>query len=169
MSYLFMAIESQNIDKVERDLVKLCALDAKDLIVAKAGQERRKFRQFHLIADLYIWTSKYWYGTYEEKLVFVRIKNLDIVPALFALKYVDEIRLAIKSDLATVVKKEDEPLLNKTHKESLNDFNEERIRQIEPGMLLLEKNWSTLISNRNPYPQKPIARQALIKPTRQPS
>jgi len=169
MSYLFMAIESENIDPVKSDLIKLCPLDVKDLIVAKADQERRKFWQFHLIADLYIWTSKYFYGTYHEKLVFVRIRNLENVPALFALKYGNEIRLAIKSDIATVVIKKDELLLKTTHIKSVRKFHEERIRQIEPGMLLLEKNWSTLISNRNPYPQKPIAHQALIKPTRQPS
>ena len=154
MSYIFIAIEFENTDKVTDDLVKLGGVNVNDLIVVKANKEKKKFQQFNLIADLYIWTTKYWYGTYFEKLVFVRIKKSDNIPVLFLLKYTDEIRLVIKTESASILKKEDKILLNITHQKSIHKFNEARIREISPGMKLLQEKWKLLVSNGNPYPEK---------------
>ena len=154
MPYLFVAIESNNLEEVKEDLIKLGNQSNLDLEIVKANQEKKKFRQFNLIADLYIWTTKYWYGTYYEKLIYVRIKDSNNIPILFSLKYGEKIRLVIKSELASIVTREDHKLLRIIHERSMNEFNKARIRKISSGMRLLQDKWELLVSNGNPYPQK---------------
>ena len=67
---------------------------------------------------------------------------------------VQEIRLVIKTENASILKKEDKILLKITHQKSINKFNEARIREISPGMKLLQEKWELLVSNGNPYPEK---------------
>ena len=156
MSYLYIAVESENMETVVNDLRTIGGLKEHNLIIVKANQEKRKFRQFNMIADLYIWITKYWHGTYYEKLVFIRIKNSKNVPILFSLKYGEKIRLVIKSQIASILKKEDEKLLVMTYKKSMHEFNKARISEINSGMRLLQGKWELLVSNGNPYPQKLI-------------
>ena len=146
-----MAIENENIKNIQKCLITSDGMNPEQIKITKGNCKKSSFYCFDLIADLYIWTSKYWYGTFYEKLIYVRLKNVTEVPLLFLLKYGPNIRLAIRSKYAYVVKDANADLLDQAHTESLKYFNEERIKKIKPFMEKLEKKWELLISNNNPY------------------
>ena len=146
-----MAIEEENIENIQQSLITSGGMNPEQIKITKGDCKKNSFYCFDLIADLYIWTSKYWYGTLDEKLIYVRLKNVTEVPILFLLKYGPNIRLAIRSKYAYVVKDADAELLDQARTESLAYFNEERIKKIKPFMKKLEKKWQLLISNNNPY------------------
>jgi hypothetical protein len=155
MTYLFIAIESIDIDKIKNDLIKLTNTNENKIIIAKAHTETSKLRQFNMISDLYIWTCKYWHGTYYENLTYIRIENEANSLFLFFLKYNKEIRLCIESKNAEITKNEDYELLKKTSQNSIHNFDKQRITAIMPGLSRLEKKkWKLLISNGNPYPNQ---------------
>lgn len=149
--YIFMAIENTKIQSITNDLIKIGDLPLNKIEAVAGGINNKKFNEFSIIADLYIWTNKYWYGTYCENLTLLRLKDVEDVPIFFSIKYGDKLRLAIKTKFAYIVKNEDRELLKMTNRKSLRNFNDERIRDISPGMEKLETKWDLLISNRNPY------------------
>ena len=150
-SYIFMAIEETDIDSIKNSLLTLEGLLENQIEVVNGNAKDRKFYTFNMIADLYIWTSKYWYGTFYEKLTYVRLKNVTCIPLFFTIKFDSQIRLVLKSNLANIIKESDLQFLKETWLTSLGNFNKRRLKDITPSMRKLEKKWDILISNRNPF------------------
>ena len=150
-SYIYMAIEADNIEHIHTSLITSGGLRHDQIIIAPGDCPKKNFNIFKLIANLYIWTDKYWYGTYYKKLIYVRLKNVPEVPLFFLIKYGSQIRLAIKSKFAYIVKDIDVDLLKQVNYESTNHFNEQRIIEITPFIKKLESKWQLLIYNNNPY------------------
>lgn len=150
MNYVFIAIENTSHETLRQDFLNLGSVLPTSLEVEAGGTYSKHFREFKKIAELYIWTHKYWYGTHHEKLTYVRLKNSTDVPLLFQIKYAEQIRLAIFAKRSTII----EPLtrndLEAAFTKSLSFFDEERIFNIRP---LIEKmcwQWKILISHKNP-------------------
>jgi len=150
-AYIYMAIESDNIEDIQTSLITSGRLSHEQIIIASGDCQKNSFKIFKLIANLYIWTDKYWYGTYYKKLIYVRLKNVPEIPIFFKINYESQIRLSIKSKFAYILKDIDSNLLKQADKESKNHFNEQRIIAITPFMKKIETRWQLLISNKNPY------------------
>jgi hypothetical protein len=148
-SYIFMAIEDTDIESIKNSLTTLESLPENQIDIVSGNSNDRKFNKFNMIADLYIWTSKYWYGTYYEKLTYVRLKNVNCIPLNFTIKYHNDIRLLLKSRFSYIVNESDSNLLKEVWVKSLRDFDKRRIQAITPGMKKLKNKWDVLISNRN--------------------
>jgi hypothetical protein len=104
-----------------------------------------------MLADLYLWTSKYWYGIFREKLTFVEIKNADELPALFSLQYSEKIKFAIAAGKLSIFNSDEAIILNEASVESLSNFNEERIEKVAPYIPILEKSYKLLSCPNNPF------------------
>lgn len=152
MDFIFLAIEKTDEQTLKLDLMSLCGVDDKDLVVVCGDNKHRMFKHFNMVADLYIWTKKYHYGTPERKLVYARIKNQTSLSAFFAIKYTNKLRLAIKSKSASIVDPSKVSLLQETFSIGLGYFHNERIDAITPNMKILECEWQVLVSNKNTYP-----------------
>lgn len=146
-----MAIEDTDRDSIKNSLLTLDGLLENQIEIVSGNAKDRKFYKFNMIADLYIWTSKYWYGTYYEKLTYVRLKNVTSIPLFFTIKFNSEIRLVLKSNLANIIKEPDFQFLKETWLKSLDNFDKRRLKDITPSMRKLEKKWEILIPNRNPF------------------
>ena len=146
-----MAIEDTDKDSIKNSLLTLEGLLENQIEIVSGNAKDRKFYKFNMIADLYIWTSKYWYGTYYEKLTYVRLKNVTSIPLFFTIKFNSEIRLVLKSNLANIIKESDFQFLKETWLKSLDNFDKRRLKDITPSMRKLEKKWEILISNKNPF------------------
>jgi hypothetical protein len=149
-AFIFLAIEDVDTQSILKDLLTLDGLAKEQVAICQAETEKKKFKNFNLIADLYIWTSKYWYGTYFEKLTYVRLRGVEQLPLMFLMKYGNKIRLGIRSRFAYIVKEKDCDYLKKTWQKSHRNFDQKRLNDISPSMINLEKNWDLLISNGNP-------------------
>ncbi len=150
-SYIYIALEAENIRNIQECLITSGGLSHDQIIIAPGDYQKYPFELFKFIANLYIWTDKYWYGTYLNKLTYIRLKNTPEVPLLFRIKYASQIRLAIKSKFSYIVKDDDSELLKKADLQSKGYFNARRISEITPFMKKLETKWQLLISNNNPY------------------
>lgn len=150
-SYIFMAIEDTDIDAIKNSLITLEGLSANQIEIFNGKSNDRKFNKFNMIADLYIWTSKHWYGTYYDRLTYVRLKNVNCIPFTFTIKYHNEMRLVLKSKFSYIVNGSDSDLLKEVWIKSLRNFDKRRIQAITPGMRKLKEKWDILISNRNPF------------------
>ena len=148
--FIFLAIEDVDTKSLLKDLLTLDGLTRQQVEICRANTEYKKFKIFNAIADLYIWTSKYWYGTFEEKLTYVRLRGIDHLPMMFLIKHGNKIRLGIRTRFAYIVKDNDRDYLKEVWQKSLKNFDQERFNDISPGMVNLEKKWDLLISNGNP-------------------
>ena len=151
MSFVFIAVEFEDETTLTNDLLRLCNINADDLLIINGAKKHKMFKYFKMVADLYIWTRKYHYGTPEPRLFYIRLKNHKSLPTLFALKYGEKLRLAIECRFADIVDKENLPSLKSLWLMSLSYFNQERIEKIRPEMERLEPLWVKLVSNGNPY------------------
>ena len=152
MSFVFLAVEFEDETALANDLVRLCNINADDVLIINGAKKHKMFKYFKMVADLYIWTRKYHYGTPEPRLFYIRLKNHKSLPTLFALKYGEKLRLAIECRFADIVDKENLSPLQDLWLKSLGYFHQERIEVIRPEMQRLELLWVTLVSNGNPYP-----------------
>jgi hypothetical protein len=150
MQFVFIALESNNVENIYYDLVTIGNVDPNNLVVCLAKPKANFFKEFHMLAELYIFVEKYWYGTFYKKLTYVRIKNAKEIPLLFSVKYLDEIRLGILAECATIVAKPLMSELDTAYQLSRSKFNNERVVAIKPLLTALEKRWTLLVSNKNP-------------------
>lgn len=120
---------------VDPSLVKI-----KNLSKCTAGYEKR----FAIIADLYLWTCKYWYGLFKEKLTYIEIRSVSDLNILFQLKYSEHLRLAIASETVKIFGKDEITLLEKANWESMSYFDKQRERAIKPFVKKLEKCYRLL-------------------------
>ena len=97
---------------------------------------RRALQPFLWLTDIYLWTCKSHYSTYQDKYTFIQIKNVSEINTMFLLKYADKIRLAITADKLGIFKNEE--LLRKAKRISNRFFNEERIAALAPLIEQLE-------------------------------
>lgn len=120
---------------VDPSLVKI-----KNLSKCTAGYEKR----FAIIADLYLWTCKYWYGLFKEKLTYIEIRSASDLNILFQLKYSEHLRLAIASETLKIFGKDQLLLLNEAGYLSRTNFHEQRKNAINPFFKKLEKYYKIL-------------------------
>lgn len=149
MNYVFIAIENTDPEALRQDLLNTSDISPASLVVEAGGTSSKFFKEFRKVAELYIWTHKFWYGTYFEKLTYVRLKNSINVPLIFQIKYAEQIRLAISAKRSTIIESSTRDDLNAGFRTSARFFDEERIIKIRP---LLEKicwQWNVLISYKN--------------------
>jgi len=149
LNYVFIAIENTDLEALRQDLLNLSDISSVSLLVEAGRTSSKFFKEFRKIAELYIWTQKFWYGTYFEKLSYVRLKNSTDVPLIFQIKYAEQIRLAISDNRSTIIESSTRDDLDAGYRTSAEFFNEERILKIRP---LLEKmcwQWKVLISYKN--------------------
>ena len=109
------------------------------------------FRNFRRLTDIYVWTSKYWYGLYEEKLAFVRIIGVDKLSTFFAMKYLDVTRFAVATERVSIFDKTIQKSLDDVWKISLNDFDQKRIKAILPHLPKLTPYFNLLYHYNNPF------------------
>jgi hypothetical protein len=120
---------------IDSSLVKV-----KNLSTCTSGYEKR----FAIIADLYLWTCKYWYGLYDEKLTYIEIRTASDLNLLFQLKYAEHIRLVIASETLKIFDENEMILLRKASHLSCNNFNKKREKAIKPFIKKLESCYRIL-------------------------
>ena len=133
-------------------IAKLSGLAEQDvkikcLAACKAGNHKR----FASVADLYLWTSKFWYGTFEDRLTFVELRGLEELPSLFQLKYSRELRLAIYSKKLSIFDANGMAALDRARFVSLQYFHEERIAKLSEVIGEVEPYYDLLYVSNNPF------------------
>ena len=123
------------------------AIEIRNLSKCTSGNRKR----FAMLADLYIWTCKYWYGTFADKLTFVELRGADSLPTLFNLQYSESIRIAISARKLAIFDNDDVKTLQEASIASTSHFNEQRIAKVAPYMPKLEKSYELLICPNNPF------------------
>jgi len=108
-------------------------------------------KHFAMLTDLYIWTCKYLYGTFIDKLTFVELRGVDTLPTLFALQYSESIRLAISSNRLSIFSNNNIEMLRQASYQSMAHFNEERITSLAPFIPKLEESYDVLVCKDNPF------------------
>jgi len=125
----------------------------------RGGRAKPKFKTFHTITDLYLWTCKFWYGLFWYKLTYIRVTGCDDLSLMFRLKYSERIRFAIYSDLASIIKPDQIDALEGARIVSTSLFNDSdtnnndggRIQGIKPFIPLLETSYKILFLTNNPF------------------
>ena len=150
---MYCALELTESDKIDEETVTRVSKLSQDLVavsnLSKCTSGYRK--RFVMLADLYLWTCKYWYRTYHEKLTFVELKSIDSLPTLFSLQYSEKIKLAISAKKLSIFDAEGMDCLKQVSWESTHYFKEERIEKISPYIPLLEKSYELLACDNNPF------------------
>ena len=67
MNYVFIAIENTDPEALRQDLLNTSDISPTSLVVEAGGTSSKFFKEFRKVAELYILTHKFWYGTYFEK------------------------------------------------------------------------------------------------------
>ena len=153
MKVVYCALELTENDKINEETVARISKVSRELVVVTnlskctSGNHKR----FAMLADLYLWTCKYWYGIYHEKLTFVELKGVDSLPTLFSLQYAEKIKLAISAKKLSIFDAEGMDCLKQASWESTHHFKEERIEKISPYIPLLEKSYELLSCDNNPF------------------
>jgi hypothetical protein len=127
--------------------VKPDSVVVKNLSKCTAGNHRH----FGIVADLYIWTCKYWYGTYRTKLTFVEIRGLGEAPLFLILKYAEKMRLVIASPKLSIFDSAGLKQLKVAEHLSKTEFNAERISNLKPIIPALESYYDLLFIRDNPF------------------
>jgi len=127
--------------------VPLSSVIIMNLAECTSGNRKR----FAMLTDLYLWTCKYWYGTFEDKLTFVEIRGIDNLPMFFSLKYVDKIRFAIASEKLSIFSEVAMVIFKQATYQSMAHFNEKRIEAIAAFIPKLEESYRILWCERNPF------------------
>ena len=151
MKTLFIALELGNVILTEQEVADMFGVN---LTAVKIKQMEKCFgvdRAFRRLTDIYIWTCKCWYGLYEGKLIFVRIKGVDKINLMFLLKYSSDLRFSVTSSTVGIFDKCTKNILEEACLESISNFNELRIEKIKPYIPKLEHAYEILFCTNNPY------------------
>jgi len=135
-----------------KEIAKLAGLSldkvkGKNLSACTAGNEKR----FAQIADIYLWTCKYSYGIYSEKLAYIELRGATELPSLLMLKFSKQLRLSIYSDKLSIFDKKGAALLESAFRTSLNGFHQKRIDALREYVPKLEQYYKVLYHYNNPY------------------
>lgn len=153
MKVVYCALELRESDTINEEMIARVSKLSQDLVTVTnlskctSGNQKR----FAMIADLYLWTCKYWYGTYRDKLTFVELKSVNSLPTLFSLQYAEKIKLAISAKKLSIFDSDGMDCLKQASWESTQHFKEERIEKISPYIPLLEKSYELLSCDNNPF------------------
>lgn len=151
MKVVFCIIEPDS-PLSSNEIRKLSGLSSNSLRVkilsdCTAGNEKR----CALISDIYLWTCKYWYGLYAEKLAYIELRGISEIPPLFMLKFSKQLRLAIYSEKLAIFDKEGVDLLRTASSVSAHYFKEERIEALKKYIPILENYYKVLYHYNNPF------------------
>jgi hypothetical protein len=120
--------------------VDLSLVKVKKLSKCTAGYEKR----LAIIADLYLWTCKYWYGLFQEKLTYIEIRTASELNLFFQIKYAEHLRLAIASETLKIFDQNEMILLKEANWECFSNFNKKREKAIKPFVKKLERCYRLL-------------------------
>lgn len=153
MNVVYCVLELTEADVIDVDSVSRITKVARESVtvinLSKCTNGNRK--RFAMLADLYIWTCKYWYGTHKEKLTFVELRGIDSLPSLFSMRFSEKIRLAIAANKLSIFDSGEMKILKEASAKSLSNFDERRVEEIALYMPLLEKSFKLLSCPRNPF------------------
>jgi hypothetical protein len=153
MKVVYCALELNEADEISVETVARISKLNQDVIeirnLSKCTSGNRK--RFAMLADLYLWTCKRWYGTYAENLIFVEFRGAESLPTLFNLQYSENIRIAISAKKLAIVDGDEVKTLKEASIASMSHFNEQRIDKIAPYISTLEKSYELLSCPNNPF------------------
>jgi hypothetical protein len=151
MDVIYCALELESNDTIDAtEIARLANLKLEDVVIKNLSEcTAGNHKRFAIIADLYIWTSKLWYGTFREILTFIEMRGIKEIPPLITLKYSDKIRLAIASKRLSIFDKNGMMKLRLAERASIKFFNEERISKLKPLMPNVEEYYSLLYVRDN--------------------
>lgn len=134
------------------DVARLSRLSENDVAVKGLGDcTSGNHKRFALVADLYLWTNKYWYGTFKDKLTFVELRGVEEIPPLFQMKYSAELRLALYSKNLSIFDKDGMIALRHASHISAAYFKAERISQLSKVIGEVEPYYDLLYVSNNPF------------------
>ena len=134
------------------DVAKLSGLTESDVTIkGLADCTSGNHKRFALVADLYLWTCKLWYGLSQDKLTFVELRGVEEVPPLFQLKYSAELRLAVHSKQLSIFDADGMAALRRVSHVSASHFNEERIAKLSEIIGVVEPYYDLLYVSNNPF------------------
>ena len=153
MKVTYLILELSDADNVDpSDLARLAGVDEDAVVVKNLSQCTSGYlKQFATLVDLYIWTNKYWYGTYYKKLTFVEIRGISTLPLTIMMKHSAVLRLAIASTKLKIFNQTELSKLREASTVSMAYFNDERIQKLRPLVKQLEHAFSILYIERNPF------------------
>ena len=153
MQAVFCVLELAEDESLAAETVaELCDVAVKDVKVKCLADCTRGYeRSFGKLADIYLWTCKYWYGLYAEKLTFVEIRNLSEFGVFFLLQYAAQIRFRISVEKLSFFDKTGLEILNEASSRSHKHFDEKRLTAIRPYIPQLERYFKVLHLSHNPF------------------
>jgi hypothetical protein len=153
MKAIFYVLElAENESISEKNIAMLCNADIDDVKIKKLDKCSSGYeKKISQIADLYLWTCKYWYGLYADKLTFIELRNQSEPGILFSMKYSQNIKIAISVEKLSFIDKEGLDLLNKASSHSIEFFNKKRIKAIRPYISKLQKYFKIYNLYKNPF------------------
>ena len=120
--------------------VDVSLVKVKNLSKCTAGYEKR----LAIIADLYLWTCKYWYGLFRGKLTYIEIRTASELNFFFQLKYAEHLRLVVASETLKIFDDNEMILLRKAINLSWRNFDKKREKAIKPFIKKLESCYRIL-------------------------
>ena len=153
MKVTYLILELSDTEKVNpSDLARLAGVKEDAVVVDNLSHCTSGYRrQFATLVDLYVWTNKYWYGTYCEKLTFVEIRGICTLPLTIRMKHSAVLRLAIASNKLCIFNRDELSNLKEASAISNSFWHEERIEKLRPLVKKLECNFSLLYIDQNPF------------------
>ena len=140
--------ETLTVEKV----AELSSVPVEDVKVKSLAKCTRGYeKSFAQIADLYLWTCKYWYGIFENKLTFVEIRNQSELGVFFLLQFSEQIKLAISVKKLSFLDHTGINILKAASDESFRHFNDERIEAVRPYVPQIEHYYRILKVFNNPF------------------
>jgi len=153
MKAIFFALELSDSETLTAERVaELSSVPVEDVKVKSLSECKKGYeKSFAQIADLYLWTCKYWYGIYKDKLTFLEIRNQSELGVFFLLQYSEQIKLAISVEKLSFLDPIGKEVLEAASYQSHLHFHEERINAIRPYVPQIERYYRILKISNNPF------------------
>lgn len=151
MKTLFMALELGDDVLTNEEVANFFNVNVKAVTVRMMNKCIGVHRTFRNLTDIYLWTCKYWYGLYEGKLTYVRIKGVDDINSFFSIKYAQSFRFAVVADTVKMFSDKEINFFADAIVISYSKFDEERVMKLKPLVKKFQHSYKILFCANNPY------------------
>lgn len=152
MQVIYIALEIDKNETITKaEIAELFSIEKSKIDIKPMLDCKGDERAFRLLCDYYLWTNRYWHGIHESKLTCLRVKAVNEIAPEFLTVYSTRIRFAIRASSLSVIKINNNQVIDEIKTISNKFLDNERIEKLSQYRDYLEEHYEILRLPINPY------------------